>query len=63
MTSYDKIMSVMDEMSEDELAELAEIMDMYKFCQGDDRKLFMYATKSFVRDKFFTTFIDAEIKN
>lgn len=50
-------------MSEDELAELAEIMDMYKFCQGDDRKLFMYATRSFVRDKFLTTFIDAEIKN
>lgn len=63
MTSYDAILSAMDEMSEDELAELAEIMDMYKFCQGDDRKLFMYATKSFVRDKFFTTFIDAEVKN
>lgn len=63
MTSYDAILSAMDEMSEDELAELAEIMDMYKFCQGDDRKLFMYATRSFVRDKFFTTFIDAEIKN
>lgn len=63
MTSYDAILSAMDEMSEDELAELAEIMDMYKFCQGDDRKLFMYATRSFVRDKFFTTFIDAEVKN
>lgn len=63
MTSYDAILSAMDEMSEDELAELAEIMDMYKLCQGDDRKLFMYATRSFVRDKFFTTFIDAEVKN
>lgn len=63
MTSYDKIMSTMDEMSEEELSELAEILDMYKMCHGDDRKLFMYATKSFMRDNFFTTFIDSSKNN
>lgn len=63
MTPYDSIISAMDDMTPDELKDFAEILDMYKLCQGDDKRLFMFATKSFVKDRFFTTFIDAEIKN
>ena len=50
-------------MTENELKDLAEILDMYTMCQGDDKRLFMFATKSFVKDRFFTTFIDARSNN
>lgn len=63
MTPYDSIMSAMDDMTPDELSELSEILNLFRMCKGNDRKLFMYATRSFLRDNFFTTFIDAEIKN
>lgn len=63
MTSNDTIKSIMDDMTPDELNELSEILNLFRMCKGNDRKLLMYATRSFLRDKFFTTFIDAEIKN
>ena len=63
MTSNDTIKSIMDGMTPDELDELTEILNLFRMCKGKDRKLFMYATRSFLRDKFFATFIDAEGKN
>lgn len=63
MTSNDTIKSIIDDMTPDELDELSEILKLFRMCKGKDRKLFMYATHSFLRDKFFATFIDAEGKN
>lgn len=63
MAEKDTIKSIMDDMTPDELGELSEILNLFRMCKGKDRKLFMYATHSFLRDKFFATFIDAEGKN
>lgn len=63
MAEKDIIKSIMDDMTPDELGELSEILNLFRMCKGNDRKLFMYATHSFLRDKFFATFIDAEGKN
>lgn len=63
MTPYDKVLSSLAGMTESELTGFADILDMYMMCQGDDRNLFMYATKSFIQDRFFATFIDAGLNN
>ena len=63
MSTYNTVMSAISNMTKNELKDLAEILDMYTMCQGDDKRLFMFATKSFVKDRFFTTFIDARSNN
>lgn len=63
MMYYDKIITAVDKMTEDERKGLAEILDLYKLCRGDERGLFMFTISSFLRDNFFTTFVEPEIKS
>lgn len=64
MTSYDIIMSAINDMSEDELSNFSELILLYQMCRGHkERDLFMFATRSYMRSKFFTTFIDPSKNN
>lgn len=63
MTSYDIVLSALNDMTERELDNFSQIMLLYQMCRDHNEKdLFMFATMSFMSDKFFSTFVEP-IKN
>ena len=63
MSSYDTILSIMNDMTERELDNFSQIMLLYQMCRDHNEKdLFMFATMSYMSDKFFSTFVEP-IKN
>lgn len=63
MTSYDIVLSALNDMTERELDNFSQIMLLYQMCRDHNEKdLFMFATMSFMSDKFFSAFVEP-IKN
>lgn len=63
MTSYDIVLSALNDMTERELDNFSQIMLLYQMCRDHNEKdLFMFATMSYMSDKFFSTFVEP-IKN
>lgn len=64
MTSYDNILSVLNDMTERELDNFSQIMLLYQMCRDHNEKdLFMFATRSYMSDKFFSTFVEPSKNN
>lgn len=64
MTSYDNILSVLNDMTEEELDNFSELMFLYQMCRDhNERDLFMFATRSYMSDKFFSTFVEPSKNN
>lgn len=64
MSSYDTILSIMNDMTERELDNFSQIMLLYQMCRDHNEKdLFMFATMSYMSDKFFSTFVEPSRKN
>lgn len=64
MTSYDNILSVLNDMTEEELDNFSELMFLYQMCRNHNEKdLFMFATMSYMSDKFFSTFVEPSKNN
>ncbi len=64
MSSYDTILSIMNDMTERELDNFSQIMLLYQMCRDHNEKdLFMFATMSYMSDKFFSTFVEPSKKN
>ena len=63
MTSYDIVLSALNDMTERELDNFSQMMLLYQMCRDHNEKdLFMFATMSYMSDKFFSTFVEP-IKN
>lgn len=63
MTSYDIVLSALNDMTERELDNFSELMCLYQMCRDhNEKELFMFATMSYMSDKFFSTFVEP-IKN
>ena len=59
MTSYDIVLSALNDMTERELDNFSQIMLLYQMCRDHNEKdLFMFATRSYMSDKFFSTFVE-----
>ncbi len=64
MTSYDNILAILNDMTEDELDNFSQLMFLYQMCRDrKERDLFMFATRSYMRDKFFSTFVEPSKNN
>ena len=64
MSPYDTILSIMNDMTERELDNFSQIMLLYQMCRDHNEKdLFMFATMSYMSDKFFLTFVEPSRKN
>lgn len=64
MSPYDTILSIMNDMTENELNNFSELMCLYHMCRDrNERDLFMFATRSYMRNKFFTTYIEPSKNN
>ena len=64
MSPYDTILSIMNDMTENELNNFSELMCLYQMCRDHNEKdLFMFATMSFMSDKFFSTFVEPSKNN
>ena len=59
MTSYDIVLSALNDMTERELDNFSQMMLLYQMCRDHNEKdLFMFATMSYMSDKFFSTFVE-----
>ena len=64
MTSYDIVLSALNDMTERELDNFSQIMFLYQMCRDhNERDLFMFATRSYMSDKFFSTFVEPSKNN
>lgn len=64
MTSYDNILSVLNDMTEEELDNFSELMFLYQMCRDNkERDFFMFATRSYMRSKFFPVHIEPSKNN
>lgn len=64
MSPYDTILSIMNDMTERELDNFSQMMLLYQMCRDHNEKdLFMFATMSYMSDKFFSTFAEPGKKN
>lgn len=64
MTSYDIVLSALNDMTERELDNFSQIMLLYQMCRDHNEKdLFMFATRSYMSDKFFSTFVEPSKNN
>ena len=64
MTSYDIVLSALNDMTERELDNFSQMMLLYQMCRDRNEKdLFMFATMSFMSDKFFSTFVEPSKNN
>lgn len=64
MTSYDNILSVLNDMTEEELDNFSELMFLYQMClDNKERDFFMFATRSYMRSKFFPVYIEPSKNN
>ena len=64
MTSYDIVLSALNDMNERELDNFSQIMLLYQMCRDHNEKdLFMFATMSYMSDKFFSTFVEPSKNN
>lgn len=64
MTSYDIVLSALNDMTERELDNFSQIMLLYQMCRDHNEKdLFMFATMSYMSDKFFSTFVEPSKNN
>ena len=64
MTSYDIVLSALNDMTERELDNFSQMMLLYQMCRDHNEKdLFMFATMSYMSDKFFSTFVEPSKKN
>lgn len=64
MTSYDNILAILNDMTEEELDNFSQLMFLYQMCRDSkERDLFMFATRLYMRDKFFSTFVEPSKNN
>ena len=64
MTSYDIVLSALNDMTERELDNFSQMMLLYQMCRDHNEKdLFMFAAMSYMSDKFFSTFVEPSKKN
>lgn len=64
MTSYDIVLSALNDMTERELDNFSELMCLYQMCRDhNEKELFMFATMSYMSDKFFSTFVEPSKNN
>lgn len=64
MTSYDIVLSALNDMTERELDNFSQMMLLYQMCRNHNEKdLFMFATMSYMSDKFFSTFVEPSKNN
>lgn len=64
MTSYDIVLSALNDMTERELDNFSQMMLLYQMCRDHNEKdLFMFATMSYMSDKFFSTFVEPSKNN
>lgn len=64
MSSYDIVLSALNDMTERELDNFSQIMLLYQMCRDHNEKdLFMFATMSYMSDKFFSTFVEPSKNN
>lgn len=64
MTSYDIVLSALNDMTERELDNFSQMMLLYQMCRDHNEKdLFMFATRLYMGDKFFSMFVEPSKNN